>query len=381
MPPFSALFMKAAALGLCSVLLSGCGREEPPEADHRLAVTVTRPVPRDFAPSLELPGRIVARNDVAVTAEIQGRQLIAVMAEAGDTVRKGDALAEIEPDSSLYALDQSLAQLERARASLAGLKAQYEKAELELRRYEQLVRTKAVSRQSYEERLVQKRTARSAVLQAQAEVAQLQAGLSESRRLRGRARVAAPCDGLVTARSAEPGMTAGEAALFHIALNGILEAEVQASADEIASIRPGLSAVLQVEGHAQPLRATVRHVSPQLDAATNLGTARLALESSDALRIGAFAQCTLQLPAVHAAAALPESAVAFERQSAAVWVVGAQGQAMRQPVKTGSVHGGWVQILDGLNASDLVVLKAGSLLQEGEHVRTVQAGRSAGDRQ
>jgi RND family efflux transporter MFP subunit len=160
--------------------------------------------PRADGAVLQGSGYVVAERQATVSAEVTGR-LAALHVHAGDRVRRGQLLAELDPS----ALD---AQIAVAASELAAqqqvdreLEVQIKQAEAQRARIDSLVAVGFVSPQQGEnerykvELLVSQRDTR----RRQIEVAQQQ--LQLQRKLAGQLRVVAPFDGIVTDSSAQVG--------------------------------------------------------------------------------------------------------------------------------------------------------------------------------
>ncbi len=191
----------AAALLLAISTAAGC-REEPVVAQRPPAeVTVATPVQRDVTLFEEFTGTTEARRAVEVRARVQGF-LNAVEFEPSSYVRAGQTLFVIEPAPFWAQRDRAAAGLESARAALS-------RAESDLDRLEQAVRTNAVSQQEVTRARAERDQASAAVLQAGAELtnAEIQLGYTT---------VTSPIDGMVSRNFVDVGnlVGAGETTLL-----------------------------------------------------------------------------------------------------------------------------------------------------------------------
>ncbi len=175
------------------------------------------------------------------------------------------------------------------------------------------------------------------------------------------------------ARTAKVGaiVSAASGALFRIAENGEIELEAAVSETTLARIRSGQTVDVLPAGAVEPVRGTVRLVSPEVDAATRLGKVRIALPPSETLRSGAFARGTVELARSNGLA-LPVSAVLTSGDAPVVQVV-KNGKVETRTVETGLSGGGFVEIRKGLAAGEEVVARSGTFLRDGDAVAPVQA--------
>lgn len=136
----------------------------------------------DVLKQVEAPGRIVSKYRIDVLARIDGYLTKSYFKE-GDYVKKGQVLFEIEPEEWYLAV-------KKARANVAGIKAQLVYAEKQLKRGEELVKQDYIAKAAYDN-LLSQRDALSAQL------ALNQAELNDASRNYGYTKVKAPVDGQV----------------------------------------------------------------------------------------------------------------------------------------------------------------------------------------
>ncbi|HEX8553142.1 MAG TPA: efflux RND transporter periplasmic adaptor subunit, partial [Sphingomonas sp.] len=186
-----------------ALVLGGCGGPSeqqqggPPPAPRVGVVTVqTQPVTL----TTELPGRLSAFETSEVRPQVNGIVLDRLFVE-GDQVSKGQVLYRIDSQPYQAAVASARANLARSRASIASSAAL-------ARRYGELVRINAISRQDFE-------NAQTSAAQARADVSAQTAALRTAQIELGRTTVRAPITGrigrsvfttgaLVTAAQAEP---------------------------------------------------------------------------------------------------------------------------------------------------------------------------------
>jgi RND family efflux transporter MFP subunit len=186
--------MISRAIGLCMLasllfLPGGAPGEDKPKAKVS-AVVVADPVVHEVSDHADFTGRVEAAATVVVQARATGH-LIKVAFKAGDTVRKGELLFEIDP--RLYQ-----AEINKADADIKRAEARLKQASLDLQRAKKLLGARAISQEEYD--LIQGAVtaAKTALQAAQAarEVALLQLSFT---------RVTAPIAGRIT----RPAVTEG----------------------------------------------------------------------------------------------------------------------------------------------------------------------------
>ena len=355
------------------LLTAACGGAPEDKKEEPLRVTVVRAAPADMAQTLRLSGTLSAREDIAVSTPLQGLKIVAVYADAGDTVKRGQVLAQLEDVNVDSQLRQTEAQLTRAKAQLRSQQAAAAEAAATLKRYRPLAEADALSRQELDQQKSAAATAAANVEAAKADIAQLQAQLKDSRNQRGKTQIVAPADGVIAKRNAEAGALTGPDALFHIIKDGTVELAADAGADELPLLQNGAQAQVSVRGRNEAVGGTVRLVSPEIDSSTRLGKVRITLAHSDGLYTGTYGEANIRLPSYRAAAALPETAVSFDSEGkASVLAVDGNGRVSRVAVTAGRKQGGMVEIVSGLENGRAVVRRASAFVNEGDTVKAVE---------
>lgn len=355
------------------LLTAACGGAPEDKKEEPLRVTVVRAAPADMAQTLRLSGTLSAREDIAVSTPLQGLKIVAVYADAGDTVKRGQVLAQLEDVNADSQLRQTEAQLARAKAQLRSQQAAAAEAAATLKRYRPLAEADALSRQELDQQKAAAATAAANVEAAKADIAQLQAQLKDSRNQRGKTQIVAPADGVIAKRNAEAGALTGPDALFHIIKDGTVELAADAGADELPLLQNGARAQVSVRGRNEAVGGTVRLVPPEIDSSTRLGKVRITLARSDGLYTGTYGEANIRLPSYRAAAALPETAVSFDSEGkASVLAVDGNGRVSRVAVTAGRKQGGMVEIVSGLANGRAVVRRASAFVNEGDTVKAVE---------
>lgn len=355
------------------LLTAACGGAPEDKKEEPLRVTVVRAAPADMAQTLRLSGTLSAREDIAVSTPLQGLKIVAVYADAGDTVKRGQVLAQLEDVNADSQLRQTEAQLVRAKAQLRSQQAAAAEAAATLKRYWPLAEADALSRQELDQQKSAAATAAANVEAAKADIAQLQAQLKDSRNQRSKTQIVAPAGGVIAKRNAEAGALTGPDALFHIIKDGTVELAADAGADELPLLQNGAQAQVSVRGRDEAVGGTVRLVPPEIDSSTRLGKVRITLAHSDGLYTGTYGEANIRLPSYRAAAALPETAVSFDSEGkASVLAVDGNGRVSRVPVTAGRKQGGMVEIVSGLENGRAVVRRASAFVNEGDTVKAVE---------
>ncbi|WP_088347041.1 MULTISPECIES: efflux RND transporter periplasmic adaptor subunit [Rhodomicrobium] len=340
-----------------------------------------------FTETILVTGSLVARTEIMVAPQIDGFRLSEILAEEGDRVKSGQVLARLADEMLKVQLAQLEASLVKAEASIAQARSRIAEAEANQKqadaafgRAQDLVKSGSTSRSVYDEREAASRTSAAAValsrdglLVAQAEKTQIEAQIRESRLRLGYTEIKATEDGLISRRKARVGALVSNSSepLFRMVAKGEIELDAEVPEIYLPRITVGLPARIDAAG-LKPREGKVRLISPEIDPATRLGRVRILIGDDPALRVGSFARGTIDT-AKSSGLGVPSTAV-LNRDSGAMVQVVKDGRVESRRVATGMVSNGMVEILDGLRDGEIVVLRSGTLLRDGDAVRAVIAG-------
>jgi multidrug efflux pump subunit AcrA (membrane-fusion protein) len=178
----------------------------------------------------------------------------------------------------------------------------------------------------------------------------------------------APAAGLVTHVNTIAGAPASPQAgpLFRIAVNNEIDLDAEVPAVHMTKLNTGATARISRD-NGPDIVGRVRLVSPQIDRNTQLGHVRIALASNPSLKIGMFAQASIDARR-SCGVAIPRTAI----DHLTVQVVKGNTVETRK-VRVGLTSDKMTEILEGLDVDEIVVADAGSSLHDGDHIKTTFA--------
>jgi membrane fusion protein (multidrug efflux system) len=323
-----------------------------------------------WQPRLNAVGSVRAVQGVLVNTAVPG-QVRSIRFESGDRVSAGQPLVQLDT-----AVDE---------AELDGLRATLELAETKLKRNTSLLRDRAVSQGDFDETNAQLTLARAALASKQAFI--------EKKTIR------APFDGILGIRQIDLGqyLPEGSAIARLEALDPVF-VDYALPERHLAKLAVGQSVAVRVDAYpGQVFEGRVRAVSPAVDVGTRNVRIRAELANPDtSLRPGMFAKVQTLLPMREQVLTLPRRAVSFNTYGDSVFAIeesmgdaanSADGPAqdtapeagssepqltvIRRQIVTGAVRGDEVEIVEGLDAGDLVVLAGHQKLRNGAAVQIV----------
>ncbi|MBR8652377.1 efflux RND transporter periplasmic adaptor subunit [Achromobacter sp. Marseille-Q0513] len=362
-----------AALAALALRAAPAAADEPPPPPPALRVTTIVAGPGAVPIRIAVTGSLIGRDEIAIRTPLQDQRIAAVLVEEGDWVRAGQPLATLETDTLDAQLRQAQAALGRARAQVLQQEALNAEAQAQLRRIAPLAGSGSVSAQQIDQQQAQARASAAALAAARAEQEQARAGLAQAQAQRDKAALLAPADGVVSERHARAGALGGDAPLFKLIRDGLLELDGEVPESALAGILPGMPAQLRVAGTPDAVAGRVRRVSPKVDEATRMGRVRIALDAAQAARAGSFAATTLETGMDPLPVVVPQRAVTFGAQGAAsVMVLDAAGRVARRAVTLGRLNGSVAEVRSGLDAGERLVAAAAAFIKEGDVVASAQ---------
>lgn len=344
------------ALGLvCTMMLQGCRPEEPVTSivTLRPPVMVTSVESRDVVDRIQATGQLTAKASATIAAQVRG-QVTEIRSREGEAVEAGTVLLVIDPERRQL-------EVANAEAQLAKAKAEYAVATRNFQRTQSLSRGNAASEARLDEDRTRQLLASSASNAARAQLGLAKRALADST-------VRAPFSGLIARRHVSVGeyLTAGTALFDLVALDPI---EVEFTLAEIDSSKVVLGHPVEVTLAPYPdqiFRATVSMISPTIDPRTRTLLVKAELPNPDGLiRPGLFAHTDLGVSTRRNAIVLPEEAIVQRADGAVVFRLDASERVHRIHVETGVTGDGWIEIREGLQHGDLVVVRGQARLDDG----------------
>ena len=381
--------MLAAGLGLVLLVVFVFMRAGPLAP---VQVVVAKVTEGSIEPGLFGIGTVEARRSWMVGPTSAGR-VLSVAVDVGDRVQKGDLLAEMDPVDIAQRLEASQATVARAgsalqaaQAQLADAQARRELAGINAKRNQDLAAQNFISAGALEARLQERASAEAGYQVATANLASAGQDLARTKaerdalgRQRANVRLMAPNNGVVLSRDAEAGSTvvAGQAVLRMVDPSS-LWVKMRVDQGRSAGLAPGLPAKITLRSQPQLVfNGRVARVEMQADSVTEERIAQIEFApDSDALEmvsLGEMAEVTLQLPSTGPTVLLPNAGIQRVQGKTGVWrMVG--GKLDFAAVRLGASDlDGMVQVLEGLEAGDTVVLYSQKALAKNTRIQVVDA--------
>jgi len=364
--------LAAAALVLGIVIYSGIHERAHAETTlgnrtERAAVplvNVVNPTRGGASQEIVLPGNSQAFNDTPIYARTNG-YLKRWYVDIGSHVSQGELLAEIETPE----IDQ---QLEQARADLKNAQANAKLAEITATRWQNLLKTNSVSKQETDQ-AISDQSARQATVDSMA------ANVHRLEQLQSFEKVYAPFAGVITARNTDIGALINAGAggvpqeLFHMAAVNKLRVYVAVPEVDSRAAQTGAKATLTLDEYpGESFEGTIVRNSDSIDLASRTLNVEVDVNNPDGrIKSGAYVFVHMKVPdgakSASRSLVIPANTLLFRSEGLRVGVV-RNDRAELVPITIGRDYGSTVEVVNGLKASDQVIVNPSDSLISGAPV-------------
>ncbi|RFF29340.1 efflux RND transporter periplasmic adaptor subunit [Wenzhouxiangella sediminis] len=353
-------FVSIVFLGL---VLAACGESEEGGQQERATPVTTTAAEARVVERVELSvGRLRANSAPAVSAETGGR-IREVHVDVGDTVETGQALAGIDAEVQQIAVNSG-------RAEIARIQALLDNERRRVRRLSDLADSQSIAQDQLDE-------ARTAVESLKAQLDAAQARLDDAEYNLRQTTIASPVSGRIQSRFISvgdyvtPGMrvfelVSGQALQAFLPLPEHLQGEVE------------LGQPVRLASPARPhdwIEAEVTDLRPVIGEGSRAIELIVALDNPGGWRAGGSVTGRVILER-HEGLVVPPASVVRRSAGEVVYVVEG-GRAQARSVRVGLRGDGWVEIAEGLDAGETVVVDGAGFLTDGALLEVRDRGAGA----
>lgn len=342
----------ASSIAVSSAFLSGCGEAEATNNAEEAEEIISIPVEvadltiGSISSNYETTAVLEAKEEAFVVARASGI-IEHIYVEEGDYVEKGQPLAKLEQER--YILN-----LNRAKADLRGVQK-------ELDKIDKVYNKKLVSDDTYDKLTAQYESAKATLELAELDLAETT--------------IRAPISGYIAERNAKVGNLTESfqrERMFQIVQQRQLYGIVHLPEKELARVHKDQKASLSITALGdQNIDAYVERISPVIDAETGTFKVTLRVPNEDNhLKAGMFSKVKLNYDTHQNATLLPRKALLHIDDQINVFVV-KDGIASKTAVKIGYQEGQFVEITEGLDGSEKVVITGHHNLKDQANVEIV----------
>ena len=365
MPRSAPLPLRALPLVALLAALAACSKEKAASVQPPPEIPVVTVVAKDTPLEFDLVAQLRGLEDVEIRARVEG-YLKTIDYVEGSTVQKGKLLFTIDDQQYVAALAQ-------AQASLAAAQNQFDKGDLDVKRFTPLVAEKAVSQAELDNAISARKSGAAQVEAGKANLEKARLNLSYTR-------ISSPITGLVGRAEHKVGDLVGKgdptllstvSSIDPIRVSvAIPEADYLRFARAVESTKEQVSRTPPVlilsDGTQHPYPGKLIFVDRAVD--TQTGTLRVDLAFPNpkrTLRPGLYGKVKAESEVVKNALLVPQRAVQELQGTYTVVVVGEGDKVETRKVKPGQKVGNLWIIQEGLKSGDRVVVEGFQRLRDG----------------
>ncbi|SEM10188.1 membrane fusion protein, multidrug efflux system [Syntrophus gentianae] len=357
------------------LIFSGCGKQSKPPQSGPPEVAVVTVQPEQVTITNELSGRTSAFLIAEVRPQVSGILQKRLFQEGAD-VKAGDVLYQIDPATYSAAYASAKATLARAEANVTSIRYRAE-------RYKELLPSKAVSQQEYDD-------AAAALKQAEAEIQAGKAAVETARINLAHTRVTAPISGRIGRSLITVGAlaTAGQGtALTTIQQIDPIYVDVTQSSASLLRLQRSMASgtlkkdgansakvkLLLEDGTPYPLEGTLQFRDVTVDPTTGSFILRIVFPNPNGILLpGMYARAVLKEGINEQALLVPLQSVSRDPKGNPVaLLVDAQGKVQQRMLKTERTIGDRWLVSSGLAAGDRLIVEGMQKAKPGSSVKVI----------
>lgn len=361
-----------AVLFLFSAVLTGCGKKEADlqQEIQAVPVSVTAVEKGELAEVSTLYGKLTPGKEVSLSSKTLGK-VIAAPVKVGDKVHAGQLIIQLDDADALAQIEQNEAALAVAQAGQLETAITQEEARVNLERMQELYEQGAIPLQQLE--TAQHAYDRASSGRSDAMVRQAQANLNYWRNQLDNMKIVSSIKGVVANLEAEPGeMLSPNLPVATIVDLDIMEVECQVPENEINKIHKGDIINIRIPSiDTEPFEGTVTSVAPTAEAQSKCFPVKIALNNPDhLLKAGMFAEVDLIIGRKQDVLTVPKEAIVEKGDIKVVYTV-TDGVAYERKVTIGISSNDLVEIVEGLQENDSVVIEGQNLIKDQAAVQVI----------
>ena len=353
------LLLLILMMALIALPLVSCKKAKKVEKENLINVRVLTAEKKKVQPYLETTGTLNADEEVTISSEVDGI-VKNIKVEEGSAVGQGTLLVEINQIDYDLENKRSDAALKQAEANLANAKAEYQ-------RKESLYKEELITRQQFDD-------ISTRVTLAEAEVSRAKATLETSAEKLSRTKIYSPLNGAVKEKKISVGdyVRNGTPLLQLIRVNP-LKLNFTVSEKDAASIKIGQEVAFSVDAYpAKQFKGKVNLFYPNVEEKTRTLQAEALVNNSDRLlKPGFFARTLIYTSAPREVVLAPITALLYDNSVIRIFVVDGD-KARERVLKIGGKYGEFVEVLEGLQEKEQIVVVGQNNLSEGVKVNVAR---------
>ena len=339
---------------------------------------------RSITETVSASGKIQPEVEVKISPDVSG-EIVELLVKEGDKVEKGELLVKIKPDIYKSILERSKASVNTAKANLAKSKAQLTESQANFNRNKRLYNQQAISLSEFEQIEAAYKIAKLNVESSEYAVSSAEASLNEAEENLDKTSIYAPVDGTISMLNVElgervvgTGQMSGTELIRLANLNAMVVA-VEVNENDIIRVHLGDTSLIEVDAFwGEEFKGVVTEIASSAnvsgvsaDQVTNFEVKIRILDNTN-FRPGMTASVEVQTKLVKDVISVPIQAVTTRKDTAknednkkveCVFLFG-NSMANFTIVKTGIQNDKYIEVLEGIADSDVVIVRPYSLISK-----------------
>lgn len=354
-------------------------------AVHVEVASVARTYPSQAFTLLNASGYVVAQRKAAVASKITGR-LVSLSVEEGSKVKKGEIIACLENEDAIALRNQAAANLSVARFNLRQAKAELHDATASFRREKNLLENGIATEAEYDTALARYKKARAAVSGARAAIKADAAALQVADVSLEYTLIRAPFDSVVLTKNADIGdivtpigaAADAKAAVVSIADMDSLQVEADVSESNLELVKVEQPCEIQLDALPESrFRGEVHMIVPTADRTKATVMVKIRFIDNDSRILPemsakvAFLSRPIKSEEQKPLTTINPAAVVIRDGKNFVFLI-KDNHVVKTPITLGSRLGDMIEVLDGIEQGDKVVVKPLNKLKDGSKVKVIE---------
>ncbi len=356
---------------LLLLVTTGCSKQQAARPPQEVAVKAMQVIQKDTPVTYEYVGEIVPKDEVQIQTRVSGN-ISRKLVKGGDTVRAGQPLFEIDNRQYTSSVADAQAQVAQAQASLSNIRR-------DVTRYQSLAAQGGIAAQTLDTSLAQAEQAQAQVEAYQAKLIQANNDLTDTV-------IVSPVNGRIGVGELSTGryVQAGSTVLATVSTVDPVQVRFSMSENEYLKFaRMGNSPdawgqnlkLLLSDGSAYPLAGHLEQIDRGMANQTGTLTMKAAFDNPQQLLIpGMFARIVAVGENRTGAMLIPQRAVQEMLGKTFVTVAGADNKAETRAVKLGAKIGSLQIVEEGLTGQEVIVVEGFAKAQPGSPLKITMIG-------
>lgn len=353
-------------ISILALVISACGKKEQEyrydmavrPVVYKIAKKTDENIPKNYVGVIK--SQALSSLSFRVSGTIEKR-----MAQLGDHVKKGDILAELDPTEYKVNYQKALAELEKGRAGYTEARSSYERAQA-------LYLENSISKASYDNAVASYRSAAATMnaLKNSVDLAKIQLGYTKLK---------APAEGTIGEVKSEVNQSVDpQTPVFILNTSGDKTVEFNVSESAVPTLKEGEKVLVTIDFIPGALiTGKITNIGTVSNEFGNTYPVKAKLEDvPENVRVGMTANVLLESKEKENITVPFEAILKDSENRPYVYIItdinDGIGHTARRVIKTGEINQNGIEILDGIQSGEYIVVKGVSQIQNAQEVSLME---------